>query len=317
MQWIAEVRRHARPQRQHARAVGQVQRRREGPVLVAGGRRSRWCWSSPGSSSTSRTSTRRAQTMQLANIIHMIAALLAIAMACVHIYLGTVGMRGAYRRDAQRLRRRDLGEGAPRVLVQRRDVGQGAARHASPSRRRCRSGRRGMIERPTEEAGTMTTLRALIAAGAGGGVLRRGGGEAAAAAAADRRAEGGSRGKEGQGRRRRGGRQGRSRRRPKTASRRATSPRRRPRARRCRHRRWRRRRRRSPPRRRRKRPRPRARRPPRRRNRPPASTIENGGGCPRFRLGLAPAYSPGETSSAPTIALTSSGRTRSRSAMRA
>jgi len=37
------------------------------------------------------------QTMQLSNIIHMVAAYLAIALACVHIYLGTIGMAGAYR----------------------------------------------------------------------------------------------------------------------------------------------------------------------------------------------------------------------------
>ena len=36
-------------------------------------------------------------TMQSANIVHMICALLAIAMACFHMYLGTVGMKGAYR----------------------------------------------------------------------------------------------------------------------------------------------------------------------------------------------------------------------------
>ena len=36
-------------------------------------------------------------TMQTANIIHMVAAYLAMALACVHIYLGTVGMTGAYR----------------------------------------------------------------------------------------------------------------------------------------------------------------------------------------------------------------------------
>jgi formate dehydrogenase subunit gamma len=35
-------------------------------------------------------------TMQLTNIIHMAAALIAIATACFHIYLGTIGMRGAY-----------------------------------------------------------------------------------------------------------------------------------------------------------------------------------------------------------------------------
>jgi formate dehydrogenase subunit gamma len=37
------------------------------------------------------------QTMQLMNIIHMVSAYLAIALACVHIYLGTLGMSGAYK----------------------------------------------------------------------------------------------------------------------------------------------------------------------------------------------------------------------------
>ena len=36
-------------------------------------------------------------TMQTANIVHMICAYLAMALACVHIYLGTIGMTGAYR----------------------------------------------------------------------------------------------------------------------------------------------------------------------------------------------------------------------------
>lgn len=36
-------------------------------------------------------------TMQTVSIIHMVAAYLAIAMAAVHIYLGTIGMAGAYR----------------------------------------------------------------------------------------------------------------------------------------------------------------------------------------------------------------------------
>jgi formate dehydrogenase subunit gamma len=35
-------------------------------------------------------------TMALANTVHMVAGLLGVAMACFHIYLGTVGMRGAY-----------------------------------------------------------------------------------------------------------------------------------------------------------------------------------------------------------------------------
>jgi formate dehydrogenase subunit gamma len=36
-------------------------------------------------------------TMQIANVIHMLAAYGAIALACVHVYLGTIGMTGAYR----------------------------------------------------------------------------------------------------------------------------------------------------------------------------------------------------------------------------
>ena len=35
--------------------------------------------------------------MQTANVIHMVLAYVAIAMAFVHIYLGTIGMKGAYR----------------------------------------------------------------------------------------------------------------------------------------------------------------------------------------------------------------------------
>ena len=34
--------------------------------------------------------------MQSANVVHAVVALLAIAMSCFHIYLGTVGMKGAY-----------------------------------------------------------------------------------------------------------------------------------------------------------------------------------------------------------------------------
>ncbi len=36
-------------------------------------------------------------TMQVANVAHVIAAYLAMSLACVHIYLGTIGMTGAYR----------------------------------------------------------------------------------------------------------------------------------------------------------------------------------------------------------------------------
>lgn len=36
-------------------------------------------------------------TMQVTNVVHMVAAYLSIALACVHVYLGTIGMEGAYR----------------------------------------------------------------------------------------------------------------------------------------------------------------------------------------------------------------------------
>ena len=36
-------------------------------------------------------------TMQVANILHAVAAYLSIALACVHMYLGTLGLEGAYR----------------------------------------------------------------------------------------------------------------------------------------------------------------------------------------------------------------------------
>jgi formate dehydrogenase subunit gamma len=36
-------------------------------------------------------------TMQTVNVVHMVLAYVAIAMAFVHIYLGTIGMKGAYR----------------------------------------------------------------------------------------------------------------------------------------------------------------------------------------------------------------------------
>ena len=35
--------------------------------------------------------------MQLAHIVHAVAAVLIIAMFLGHIYIGTIGMRGAYR----------------------------------------------------------------------------------------------------------------------------------------------------------------------------------------------------------------------------
>ncbi len=47
--------------------------------------------------------------MQIANMVHGVPSLLMMAMFIGHIYIGTIGMKGAYNGDAHRLRRRGLG----------------------------------------------------------------------------------------------------------------------------------------------------------------------------------------------------------------
>jgi formate dehydrogenase subunit gamma len=37
------------------------------------------------------------ETMQIANVVHGVCAIFAMAMACFHVYLGTIGMEGAYK----------------------------------------------------------------------------------------------------------------------------------------------------------------------------------------------------------------------------
>jgi formate dehydrogenase subunit gamma len=37
------------------------------------------------------------ETMQTAHMVHAVAAVLMMALLALHIYLGTIGMRGAYR----------------------------------------------------------------------------------------------------------------------------------------------------------------------------------------------------------------------------
>jgi formate dehydrogenase subunit gamma len=81
--------------------------------------------------------------MQEAWIWHACAALLYVSISFGHIYLGTIGLEGLLPGDAQRLRRRGLGQGAPRDLVQRDEV--------RSSRRRLRSGSGGAPHR--EERG--------------------------------------------------------------------------------------------------------------------------------------------------------------------
>ena len=77
-------------------SVGQVQRRREARVLDrARGPVHRTDVTGLVLVFPNFDQTRA--TMQTANVIHMVAAYVAIALACVHIYLGTIGMTDAYR----------------------------------------------------------------------------------------------------------------------------------------------------------------------------------------------------------------------------
>ena len=48
-------------------------------------------------------------TMQVANMIHAVAAVLMMTLFLLHIYLGTIGMRGAYKAHAHRLCGRGVG----------------------------------------------------------------------------------------------------------------------------------------------------------------------------------------------------------------
>ena len=102
------------------------------------------------------------QTMQRANIIHMIAGLLAICCWPAHLSRHDRHARRV-RSDALRLRRRDVGEGAPRILVQRRRLREGIPGHgAGRIDAAAASARRRHTQSP---GGEMTTLRALLAAG--------------------------------------------------------------------------------------------------------------------------------------------------------
>ena len=110
------------------------------------------------------------QTMQLSNIIHMVTAYVAIALASVHIYLGTIGMTGAYRAMRDGYVDDELGRASPRPLVPGRRRRQGpreirAARRCDTTRGR--GAPAGLTDdRPTPtEIDTMTTLRAILAAG--------------------------------------------------------------------------------------------------------------------------------------------------------
>ena len=69
--------------------------------------------------------------MQLAQIVHGIVAVLFVAAMLAHIYIGTIGMEGAFEAMGERHGRRELGEAAPQPLARRREE-QGARRAPTP-----------------------------------------------------------------------------------------------------------------------------------------------------------------------------------------
>ena len=91
----AGSRRSAACSTRRARALGQGQRRREDPVL-GDGRAAGLTLCVTGLILDFPNFNQTRQTMQVANVIHMIAGSFAIVPAAGHIYLGTIGMEGAW-----------------------------------------------------------------------------------------------------------------------------------------------------------------------------------------------------------------------------
>ena len=73
--------------------------------------------------------------MELAEIFHGIVGVLFIALILAHIYLGTLGMEGAFEVDGHRRRRPQLGQGAPQSLGRRGNASRAprAARCGRPN----------------------------------------------------------------------------------------------------------------------------------------------------------------------------------------
>ncbi len=90
--------------------------------------------------------------MQIAHMVHAVASFLMMAMFVGHIYMGTIGVKGSYAGHAHRLRRRGLGQGAPRTLVRRHQGRQdpGACAPAQRARGGRRAARAG-LNAPTAE----------------------------------------------------------------------------------------------------------------------------------------------------------------------
>ena len=57
--------------------------------------------------------------MQLAQIVHSVVAVLFVAAMLAHIYIGTIGMEGAFEAMGSGHGRRQLGQGAPQPVARR------------------------------------------------------------------------------------------------------------------------------------------------------------------------------------------------------
>ena len=55
--------------------------------------------------------------MQIAQVVHSIVAVLFVALIIAHIYIGTLGMEGAFEAMGTGERRLQLGEGASRAVA--------------------------------------------------------------------------------------------------------------------------------------------------------------------------------------------------------
>ena len=72
--------------------------------------------------------------MELTEIFHGIIGVLFVALIVAHVYLGTLGMEGAFESMSRGHRRRQLGQGASPALARGRDAEWGRQRADSAGR---------------------------------------------------------------------------------------------------------------------------------------------------------------------------------------
>ena len=87
--------------------------------------------------------------MQIAQGFTPSSPLLFIALILAHIYIGTVGMEGAFEAMGEGDRRPQLGEGAPQPLARTDGRAPDASRKASHPRRRRSESEQHCVARPT------------------------------------------------------------------------------------------------------------------------------------------------------------------------